>query len=435
MPGSACSSSSACSAWRRSSSASRPSVWLSVLALIVMGGADMVSVYVRETLIQLWTPDQVRGRVNAVNRVFVGASNELGEFRAGVSACADRHGAGGGDRRARHDRRGGALGSLVPELRRARHLTGGCSPPRGRGWLRRPERGRDGRASRRPLISGSAAASPAGEATRSLDQREAVDVEQAEIGDLQMRDHRQRQEGDLQERLRQRAAERLGGAAAARSAARAPPRTARGSSARRPAAPARRGLSPPAATTKPPCIAMTRLTAAAMSASSTPTTVMLWLSWPTEEAMAPRFRPKPCTKPRPILRFLPCRATTATLIASCARSASASPARAGQVEVEPLGDDAPGRHADHRHRVQPRRDAEIVRADTARASRCRARPARAARALRTARPRRAGRRRSRCATRHSSRSSSSTRSARQPGATRPRSRSPKAFAADQLAAR
>ena len=62
-------------------------VWLSVLALIIMGGADMVSVYVRETLIQLWTPDQVRGRVNAVNQVFVGASNELGEFRAGVSAA------------------------------------------------------------------------------------------------------------------------------------------------------------------------------------------------------------------------------------------------------------------------------------------------------------------------------------------------------------
>ena len=62
-------------------------VWLSVLALIVMGAADMVSVYVRETLIQLWTPDHVRGRVNAVNGVFVGASNELGEFRAGISAA------------------------------------------------------------------------------------------------------------------------------------------------------------------------------------------------------------------------------------------------------------------------------------------------------------------------------------------------------------
>lgn len=61
-------------------------LWLSVAALIIMGGADMVSVYTRETLIQLWTPDDVRGRVNAVNMVFVGASNELGEFRAGVSA-------------------------------------------------------------------------------------------------------------------------------------------------------------------------------------------------------------------------------------------------------------------------------------------------------------------------------------------------------------
>jgi hypothetical protein len=47
----------------------------------------MVSVYVRESLIQLWTPDSLRGRVNAVNMVFVGASNELGEFRAGISAA------------------------------------------------------------------------------------------------------------------------------------------------------------------------------------------------------------------------------------------------------------------------------------------------------------------------------------------------------------
>ena len=61
-------------------------VWLSIAALALMGGFDMVSVYVRETLIQLWTPDAVRGRVNAVNQVFVGASNELGEFRAGISA-------------------------------------------------------------------------------------------------------------------------------------------------------------------------------------------------------------------------------------------------------------------------------------------------------------------------------------------------------------
>ena len=61
-------------------------VWVSVRALTLMGAFDMVSVYVRETLIKLWTPDHVRGRVNAVNGVFIGASNELGEFRAGISA-------------------------------------------------------------------------------------------------------------------------------------------------------------------------------------------------------------------------------------------------------------------------------------------------------------------------------------------------------------
>ena len=61
--------------------------WLSILALALIGATDMISVYVRETLIQLWTPDRVRGRVNAVNMVFVGASNELGEFRAGVMAA------------------------------------------------------------------------------------------------------------------------------------------------------------------------------------------------------------------------------------------------------------------------------------------------------------------------------------------------------------
>ena len=62
-------------------------IWLSVIALALAGACDMISVYVRETLIQLWTPDDVRGRVNAVNMVFVGASNELGEFRAGISAA------------------------------------------------------------------------------------------------------------------------------------------------------------------------------------------------------------------------------------------------------------------------------------------------------------------------------------------------------------
>jgi MFS family permease len=62
-------------------------VGLSIAALLVLGGADMVSVTIRETLLQLWTPDEVRGRVNAVNMMFIGASNELGEFRAGGMAA------------------------------------------------------------------------------------------------------------------------------------------------------------------------------------------------------------------------------------------------------------------------------------------------------------------------------------------------------------
>ncbi|TPN83770.1 MFS transporter [Mesorhizobium sp. CU2] len=61
--------------------------WLSIVALALLGATDMFSVYIRETLIQLWTPDEVRGRVNAVNGVFVGASNEVGEFRAGTMAA------------------------------------------------------------------------------------------------------------------------------------------------------------------------------------------------------------------------------------------------------------------------------------------------------------------------------------------------------------
>ncbi|HZH03813.1 MAG TPA: MFS transporter, partial [Myxococcaceae bacterium] len=61
-------------------------LWLSVLALAILGGADMLSVYVRSTLIQLVTPDAMRGRVSAASYLFIGASNELGEFRAGVMA-------------------------------------------------------------------------------------------------------------------------------------------------------------------------------------------------------------------------------------------------------------------------------------------------------------------------------------------------------------
>jgi hypothetical protein len=59
---------------------------LSLVALVVMGAGDMVSVYIRHLLVQLETPDEIRGRVSAVNSVFIGASNELGEFESGVTA-------------------------------------------------------------------------------------------------------------------------------------------------------------------------------------------------------------------------------------------------------------------------------------------------------------------------------------------------------------
>ncbi len=60
---------------------------LSCVALVVLGAGDMVSVYLRHLLVQLETPDEIRGRVSAVNAVFVGASNELGEFESGVTAA------------------------------------------------------------------------------------------------------------------------------------------------------------------------------------------------------------------------------------------------------------------------------------------------------------------------------------------------------------
>ena len=96
--------------------------WLSIVALELVGAFDMISVYIREILLQLWTPDKVRGRVNAVNSIFLGASNELGEFRAGFMAAA--YGAvltvtGGGI---------AAMGiaaiwaKMFPSLRKARYL-------------------------------------------------------------------------------------------------------------------------------------------------------------------------------------------------------------------------------------------------------------------------------------------------------------------------
>jgi MFS family permease len=61
--------------------------WLSLLALFVLGASDMVSVNVRSSLIQLSTPDTMRGRVSSVSMLFIGASNELGEFESGTTAA------------------------------------------------------------------------------------------------------------------------------------------------------------------------------------------------------------------------------------------------------------------------------------------------------------------------------------------------------------
>jgi hypothetical protein len=61
---------------------------VSLLALAVTGAADTISVVTRLTLMQLETPDEMRGRVAAVNGVFIGASNELGEFESGATAAA-----------------------------------------------------------------------------------------------------------------------------------------------------------------------------------------------------------------------------------------------------------------------------------------------------------------------------------------------------------
>ncbi len=60
---------------------------VSLLALAVSGGADMLNVVIRQTLVQLETPDAMRGRVGAVNSIFIGASNQLGEFESGATAA------------------------------------------------------------------------------------------------------------------------------------------------------------------------------------------------------------------------------------------------------------------------------------------------------------------------------------------------------------
>jgi MFS family permease len=60
--------------------------WVSILALFVSGAADGISMVIRQTILQLKTPDDMRGRVSSVNSMFVGSSNELGAFESGLAA-------------------------------------------------------------------------------------------------------------------------------------------------------------------------------------------------------------------------------------------------------------------------------------------------------------------------------------------------------------
>jgi MFS family permease len=61
--------------------------WIALIALVILGMGDMISVFVRSLLVQLQTPDEIRGRVSAVTSVFIGTSNELGEFESGITAA------------------------------------------------------------------------------------------------------------------------------------------------------------------------------------------------------------------------------------------------------------------------------------------------------------------------------------------------------------
>src|ERR1043165_10206180 len=63
------------------------SFWISLVALFFTGVFDNVSVVVRQSLVQLLTPDPLRGRVTAVNQIFIGSSNEIGAFRAGLMSA------------------------------------------------------------------------------------------------------------------------------------------------------------------------------------------------------------------------------------------------------------------------------------------------------------------------------------------------------------
>ena len=126
-------------------------MWLSLASLFVLGASDMVSVYVRSSLIQLHTPDAMRGRVSAVSGLFISASNELGEFRAGLAGAAFGPVAavvGGGAlavARHRHLRLGLPVAQEGRPLRPARSSI--CSPRRRARISRSTNRPRSPRAS------------------------------------------------------------------------------------------------------------------------------------------------------------------------------------------------------------------------------------------------------------------------------------------------
>ena len=88
---------------------------LTLVLLAVMGAADMVSVVIRQTLVQADTPDELRGRVAAVNTLFIGASNELGEFESGDARRPGRRRPGRGDRGRRDN---GCIAALVEAVSR-----------------------------------------------------------------------------------------------------------------------------------------------------------------------------------------------------------------------------------------------------------------------------------------------------------------------------
>ena len=101
---------------------------LSLALLVVMGAADMFSVFVRGTLIQLNTPDHMRGRVSAASGLAISASNELGEMRAGAMGGGAWPGECGGRRRRRGDRCYCAVGQNIPRTEARPDFRGAVRP-------------------------------------------------------------------------------------------------------------------------------------------------------------------------------------------------------------------------------------------------------------------------------------------------------------------